>query len=227
MKNVLEKFVDPNFWLAQKNNIRNYYFDLFVVQRKKLLINYAITSLVMIIIFGISFGLRQHYLNLTFAANFNQATTKIAANTGISFGLLSNNAAAVYVLQIIPVILTGIILIHNTKYYNAIAVTLVFASGMSNFIDRLVPDYFGTNLDKTQLVDNNLYLAVNAVVDYWTIDNNSIFNFPDVFILIGIGLVVLGSFYFSWQDAKARLNQIKAEEAAESENNDQQKKVQS
>lgn len=150
------------YWTFKKQAIRKYYHQLFFVDRKRLLTSYAVALTTMFCIFLISFLIRQYYIDTTFDP---QSTADVAANTGISFGLLSNNPALVYTLQIIPIVVTAIAVVHNKKYITAVGIALVFSAGLSNAVDRAVPDYFGSPVAGA-VAQAKLYVAHNAVVDY-------------------------------------------------------------
>lgn len=212
-----EKYTTKEYWNQKKINIKNFYHKLFFEDRKKLFICYGISLATMFVIFLISFLLRQYYINTTFDLSNN--SSNVVSNTGISFGLLNNNSGVVYFLQMIPIFFTGIAIIHNRRYFVAVAVALIFSAGLSNFVDRLIPDYFGRIVAGSFSFNDPIYVAVayNGVVDYWQ-NSTSIFNFPDVIIMVGIGLVFVYSFVNAWIETNAKKREEEAA-ASEIENN--------
>ncbi len=100
----------------------------------------------------------------------------IALNDGISFSILSGNPVAIYCLQAtIILIILGCLLL-CVKWYYILTLGLAETGALFNFFDRMVP--------KTPI---SLSYAKSCVLDYFHFSfGRTSFNFPDVFILIGI-----------------------------------------
>ncbi len=108
----------------------------------------------------------------------------IQLNDGISFGMFSGSVALIYFLQIfIVLILLGIYIFIKKKYYQ-VFVSFAICGGIYNLLDRMVPK------ELASLVGYKYY---NSVLDYFSFyGKTAIFNFSDVFVLVGIiGFCVL------------------------------------
>ena len=110
-------------------------------------------------------------------ANFN-----LVWNTGIGFGLLSSNTNMVYnsmttVIGLVILFLIYLILI--SKFSDKILFSLILGGAVGNFYDRLV--YFAVP-DFIDLHFNNFH--------WFT------FNIADIFITIGILILIIKDFFF-------------------------------
>ncbi|MDQ0513673.1 lipoprotein signal peptidase [Mycoplasmoides fastidiosum] len=208
----IKRLMTPEFWQETWVQIKEYLHNIYVVNRKKLLLNYALSLIIMTVIFLAAFLLRQNAINATFQPSLNGWI--ILANRGISFGLLTGSAW-VYVLQILPVILTGLALLRNINFFATVGLSLIFSAGLSNVIDRGLPDVFGQFVQGSTAAENGMYIARDAVVDYWQMSaSGAVFNFPDVFIIVGIILFFLYSFYNGYIEAKVKMKEEQEREAA-------------
>lgn len=173
-----------------KNNfIRDNIYKIWIYLLKIYSIKFILKKIVIFLISGlivltISFVCRQLAIDSnkqSYVLINNFLNINIIGNTGISFSLFNNNSASlIYFIQSIPIILAFIFLIFSKYLLNDFFIGLVFFGGLSNIIDR-------------SIIDNYLYITniykIDAVVDYLQfsfIPNSAIFNFPDVFIVIGI-----------------------------------------
>lgn len=111
----------------------------------------------------------------------------IIANDGIAFGSLSNSTGLIYFLQTLEIIVLIAVLIFSTKKWAMFFMGLAISGGAYNLIDRMVP--------KT-LASSNEHIK-NAVIDYFQFyDKSAIFNFSDIYILVGI--IGFCLFLFIW-----------------------------
>lgn len=158
--------------------VRNYFKDLFIV--KNIFLKILMICILVPLVLGLGFGLREHFLNIPFP--------KAVINTGIAFSGLAEigktDPSVVYVVQAIPIIIAFFCLLLIPKWYVAIGFTMMFFGGLTNIIDRSIPKTF-TNHWGTE------YVNQTGVLDYF-MGINSIFNMPDVFIIGGVVLGLLG-----------------------------------
>ena len=100
----------------------------------------------------------------------------IALNDGISFSILSGNTIAIYCLQGTIILIILGCLLFCVKWYYILTLGLAEAGALFNFFDRMIP--------KDPI---SLSYAKSCVLDYFHFSfGRTSFNFPDVFILIGI-----------------------------------------
>ena len=106
----------------------------------------------------------------------NYLTFELAWNTGIGFGLFSQNSNIYYhliSLLIFTVITFLIYLIIKASFIEKILFSLILGGGMGNFYDRLI------------------YFAVPDFIDFHINDFHWFtFNIADIFITIGIILII-------------------------------------
>ncbi|MDR2461921.1 MAG: signal peptidase II [Mycoplasmataceae bacterium] len=109
----------------------------------------------------------------------------IVLNSGISFGMFSNNTTFVYFIQWFVSIMILIVAIFSNKWYYSLFLSLSFTGGFFNVIDRLIPVYIKCfNIEKH-----------DQVLDYFHfVFGNTSWNFPDAFIISGI--IGVSLFYF-------------------------------
>jgi signal peptidase II len=107
----------------------------------------------------------------------NYLTFELAWNTGIGFGLFSQNSNIYYhliSLLIFTVITFLIYLIIKASFIEKILFSLILGGGMGNFYDRLI------------------YFAVPDFIDFHINDFHWFtFNIADIFITIGIILIII------------------------------------
>lgn len=108
----------------------------------------------------------------------------IALNDGVSFSILSGNVAAIYSLQSLMILIISCFLLFCKKWYYVLTLGTAETGAAFNFIDRIVP--------KSPV---SMYLpdaSHNCVLDYFHFSfGKTSFNFPDIFILIGLITSVL------------------------------------
>lgn len=171
------------------------YFDKFInITYKRLLDIYttkyliwkliAIFSTLFVVLLS-SFLTRDAILNRTsdvgsFMPGF--IDIKVIGNTGVAFSIFSNGSASlVYFVQILPIIIAFGFLIFSKSLAYDIGLSMIFAGGLSNVIDRGLVD----NYAHIKVVD-----TVDAVVDYFYFSfikgNSAIFNLPDIFVICGV-----------------------------------------
>ena len=115
----------------------------------------------------------------------------IILNEGISFGTFSNQTAIIYTLQTFMnlLILTAIVCVN--KWYYVLPASLSFGGGLFNLIDRMCPKDLACSTGVTK----------NAVLDYFQFFGKSaIFNFPDVFVIVGVIGVCIAIFVVCIKD---------------------------
>ncbi|MDE7088304.1 MAG: signal peptidase II [Malacoplasma sp.] len=176
------------YFLKYKEETKSHLEKIYL-NKKHLLIKISIFLLVGFLIFLISFLTRDAMLNATQTSWIlipNFLDIKIIENTGISFGSLSQTSpGVVYFVQSLPIIIGFIAFIFSSHYFLDVGISMLFFAGMSNIIDRSLPDVY---INKIMATEND------AVVDYFQfsfIKDSAIFNFPDVFITISVGLICL------------------------------------
>lgn len=152
-------------------------------------IKITIALIVAVFVLGFAFGIRQLILdsketNGVIIPNFLELN--VVLNSGIAFGWLQNsNIYLVYFVQIIPLLIAFGFWISIKSYYSDIALSFLIFGGLSNVVDRIIIDNFSV---LTAYNINN----TNTVVDYLRFYNNSaIFNLADVFVLLGISLLII------------------------------------
>lgn len=192
-----------NYFSNLFKNIKNY---LITIYTPKLLITKLIIFAVSaFVIFLSSFLIRNYMINsqygeYSFLKGFLEI--RITQNTGISFSGLKNSSPwLVYLVQIIPIIISTIVLVFSKWLYIDIGLSMLLFGGLTNVIDRAIPDNY---LHLSHLnVD-----SMNAVVDYFMfsfIPNSAIFNLPDVFIIVGVITIGIASLvYFIKSNAKEK-----------------------
>ena len=103
-------------------------------------------------------------------------------NTGLGFGLLSSNSALIYnsITTLIGLILIIIIfLIIKSNYFEKILYSIIFGGALGNFYDRIV------------------YFAVPDFIDiHYQRFHWFTFNIADIFITIGILILIIKDFFF-------------------------------
>ena len=108
----------------------------------------------------------------------------IALNDGVSFSILSGNVAAIYSLQSLMILIILCFLLFCKKWYYALTLGTAETGALFNFIDRMVP--------KCPVSLQPWGIKTNCVLDYLHFSfGKTSFNFPDVFILIGLITSVL------------------------------------
>lgn len=129
-------------------------------------------------------------------------------NTGVGFSLFSSRSAfSVYLVQIIPCIIFLFVIVFSKNKLSILTSSLVFAGGMSNVIDRAMPD---------QLVySQNIYY--HAVVDYWELGfmRFAVFNLPDVIITTSVALFFINILVIVYKEETGPNKRIKVETAFE------------
>ncbi len=142
----------------------------------------------------IFFGILIDQISKFFASEYMQGSPVIkcfwgfiqimyAENTG-SFGSLGSDwpiFVKMILLKAIPIIMMGYILLQLAKYKSKskpelIGLSLIFSGGISNIADRILSDF----------VVDYLYIGVGTL-------GTHVFNFADVFIMMGIGLILYQS----------------------------------
>ncbi len=140
----------------------------------------GITLILIIFIFALDratkIGIINHQLSNSSLFVNNFLNLELVWNTGIGFGLFSQNANIYYhstSLVIFLVILFLIYLINKANLVEKILFTLILGGALGNFYDRVV------------------YFAVPDFIDFH-IDNFHwfTFNIADIFITIGIILII-------------------------------------
>ena len=108
----------------------------------------------------------------------------IALNDGVSFSILSGNVAAIYSLQSLMILIILCFLLFCKKWYYVLTLGTSETGAVFNFIDRTVP--------KCPVSLQPWGIKTNCVLDYLHFSfGKTSFNFPDVFILIGLIASVL------------------------------------
>jgi signal peptidase II len=109
-------------------------------------------------------------------------------NTGIGFGLLSQNANIYYHLTSLLIFLVICFMLHLMKKANLIEkifFSLILGGALGNFYDRLI------------------YLAVPGFIDFHLNDFHWFtFNIADIFITIGIFLIIIKDIIFKKNEVK-------------------------
>ena len=125
---------------------------------------------------------------------------RLAYNSGISFGMLSNAPGAMVAVTVITglAMLAGLVLLAWGKletHGQLWSVTLVLAGGIGNFIDRVVSGY---------------------VVDYFEFlfMHFAIFNIADILITVGMAWLAV---VLLWGEARRRKAEAPAKEPPEAE----------
>lgn len=195
-------------WLKTKD----FYFNNIFNDVKKLLINYLIALVVIFIVMTVSFVLRTKAIDWVNNNNNNNGHQiyQVVLNSGISFGILGNNTGLVYFLQIIPVLVSFILVIHSRQWLLTIGISLVFASGFANLLDRMITEEFTQSISNTNNIDGKYY-GINTVVDYWKL-GGTIINFPDIFIFVGIGWVVVCSLFNNYNENKVKKDHLSSKD---------------
>lgn len=106
-------------------------------------------------------------------------------NTGIAFGMQSNNLISIIITNTIIIAIIVRFLIkqfHNMNASTKIAISMIIAGGLSNLIDRIV---------RGKVID---YIDVSSFINF------PIFNIADCFVVIGfiifvinVGIEIFGS----------------------------------
>ena len=123
-------------------------------------------------------------------------------NTGIAFsGFSQISPVFVYFIQSIPIVIGFFVFIFSKSINLDVALCLLMFGGLSNVIDRALVDNYASNNYLNTLE------TVNAVVDYFEFDktfikNFAVFNFPDIYISVGVLYLVSMVIYFSIKDYK-------------------------
>ena len=108
----------------------------------------------------------------------------IALNDGVSFSILSGNVAAIYSLQSLMILIISCFLLFCKKWYYVLTLGTAETGAAFNFIDRIVP--------KSPVSLHLPDVSHNCVLDYFHFSfGKTSFNFPDIFILIGLITSVL------------------------------------
>lgn len=108
----------------------------------------------------------------------------IALNDGVSFSILSGNVAAIYSLQSLMILIISCFLLFCKKWYYVLTLGTAETGAAFNFIDRIVP--------KSPVSLHLPDASHNCVLDYFHFSfGKTSFNFPDIFILIGLITSVL------------------------------------
>lgn len=163
--------------LKKINKILEYYKKVYTFKNIIIKIIFIIVGSLITIL--PSFLIREAVLlstTNTFNILGNFLVGQIEFNQGISFSGLSNNPELASGLQIF-VFIAVILVFLNNKYIAAdIGIIIIALAGLTNIIDREIPDVF------------NGVIYNNTVVDYLKfgfIPNSTIFNWQDVFIILG------------------------------------------
>lgn len=207
-----------SFIQNKKQQLLDFYKNDLFFHKKRLVLNYVLALSIMFVVFLVAFVLRQQAINATFETGFGG--WKIIANPGISFGSLQGYTGLVYFLQIVPVVFSLITLIHCRYWLITIGLSLIVAAGMSNLIDRALVDYLGVHIQNAiPNPDGSGFIAEHAVIDYWSFNNsNTVFNFPDVFIIVGVIWTILFSLVMEWiKNNKFRREQEENEQEGETQ----------
>lgn len=103
----------------------------------------------------------------------------IVLNTGISFGTLDKQIGLIYFLQFLEVLVLLGVFIFSRRISSMIFMGFAIMGGIYNMIDRMIP--------KLLISDKGQGSIKNAVLDYFQFfDKSAIFNFSDIFILVGV-----------------------------------------
>ena len=109
-------------------------------------------------------------------------------NSGAAFSMLSGNRGflIVFPLIMIAVCLYAMHRHGKTRRWLQIALTLISAGGLGNLIDRI--------------------FRGGRVVDYldFQLCNFAVFNFADICVTVGVGLVIIGLLFFEKEAPEAR-----------------------
>ncbi len=104
----------------------------------------------------------------------------ITLNSGVSFGILKGEIVAIILIQLFSIFLLFIAFFLVLKWYYSFCILISLHGATFNFLDRLID----TNVPSLGMVKQN------SVLDYFQFNmfgtQSAIFNFPDIFILLGI-----------------------------------------
>lgn len=142
------------------------------------------------IVFLSSFLIRDSMLNRNSAyGNFIPGfiDIKVVGNNGVAFSTFENSSVSfVYFVQILPIIISFGFLVFTKSVWFDIGFSMIITGGLSNVIDRSIIDTYTYNIVPTNQ-------TINAVVDYFYfsfINGSAIFNMPDVYVIIGVIIVI-------------------------------------
>ncbi|MGL4768641.1 MAG: signal peptidase II [Mycoplasmoidaceae bacterium] len=130
------------------------------------------------------FVLKKGKLNFDIIHNFIDG--KVAFNSGIAFSIFGDHPGAVIALEIITISLVFILFLLNRFVVFDFGISLIFTSGLSNIIDRQLVDFFQGQIYYHKVVD---------YIQFHFIANSAIFNWQDMFVIIGIILLSLIIFF--------------------------------
>ncbi|MGL5246169.1 MAG: signal peptidase II [Mycoplasmoidaceae bacterium] len=176
-----------------KKNILEIICDYFKKANNKNTVVWKIiifVSLSLVVILP-SFLIRDFMLNsqsqeFNFMGKFIEGN--IVSNTGVGLSIANGNPTLAYALQGFSTFIPLIIFLFSQRKLMDIGALLMFFGGISNFVDRSVYDNF------IHLANAPGIVPINAVVDYWRfgfVNNSFIFNYADLFISLGIILLII------------------------------------
>ena len=120
--------------------------------------------------------------------SFDWMHLRYLENNGAAFSMLSGNRGFLIVFPIIMIAVCLYILNRygKTRRWLQIALTLIAAGGLGNLIDRI--------------------FRGGKVVDYFDFQlcNFAVFNFADICVTIGVGLVVIGLLFIEKEEPEAK-----------------------
>ena len=132
------------------------------------------------------FMLKEQNQNFNFMGNFIEG--HIISNTGVGLSIAQGNPTLAYVLQGISSFVPFFIFLFSQRKLMDVGALFMFFGGISNFVDRSIYDNF------VHLATAPGIIPENAVVDYWRfgfINNSFIFNYADLFISLGIIIIII------------------------------------
>ena len=104
----------------------------------------------------------------------------ITLNSGVSFGILKGKTLAIIFIQLFSLIMLLIAFFLVLKWYYSFCILISLHGAVFNFLDRLID----ANVPSLGIPKQN------SVLDYFQFNmfgtQSAIFNFPDIFILMGI-----------------------------------------
>ena len=167
-----------NFKFEKKDKIKQFFVKNF--NKKNTITRLIFFAVAAVIVIVCSWPMHAWAMNAeksTYGGGLIQID--IALNDGVSFSILSGNVAAIYSLQSIMILIILCILLFCKKWYYVLTLGTAETGAIFNFIDRMAPKSPVSLL----LPD----AKTNCVLDYFHFSfGKTSFNFPDVFILIGL-----------------------------------------
>lgn len=174
------KFLNFIFFRKSINKLKHeglkkYLSSIFLL--KNILLKIVLLILLGLLIFGLGFGLRHHYLY--------KEPNDVLLNPGIAFSHLANqNSSVVYFVQSIPCIISFLVFLFVPQWWISFGFIMMFCGGLMNIIDRSMSGQWFYPSENREV---NLE---GKVVDYFN-GGSSVFNIADVFIIMGVCFAVL------------------------------------